>query len=311
MNRKGKGADKWVTRIGPDETVANSARLTLKPRIEAVISFLELAVSHWQDDPEYVHQLRVQTRRSLAAIEMYRPVLPRHERKQLQGFLARVRKVSGEARDLDVLRQRYARTNDPDESISECREGIHLQFDEHRRKAQDPIKRLHQKLVVSGRLKRCRKGLLQSVSKSKRSSRTTFDPWARDRFRKSVKQFVASIPKPGASWKTWHRFRIRCKQFRYTMELVSPLYDHSFRTGLYLCVSDVQDQLGKLVDHASVARQLATLADGNESTEAKMLIEKMVQGEQQQFAMALLEFQRWWLNHAESELMPQLGAYDR
>ncbi len=55
------------------------------------------------DDPEYVHQMRVATRRLRAAMRMFRPILPPGFADQLVGPLRELMQNLGRARDLDVL----------------------------------------------------------------------------------------------------------------------------------------------------------------------------------------------------------------
>lgn len=55
------------------------------------------------DDPEYVHQMRVATRRLRAALRMFRPVLPTGFAEQLVPQLRELMQALGQARDLDVL----------------------------------------------------------------------------------------------------------------------------------------------------------------------------------------------------------------
>ena len=55
------------------------------------------------DDPEYVHQMRVATRRLRAAMRMFRPVLPASFAEQLVPPMRELMRALGQARDLDVL----------------------------------------------------------------------------------------------------------------------------------------------------------------------------------------------------------------
>ncbi len=55
------------------------------------------------DDPEYVHQMRVATRRLRAALRMFRPVLPAGFAEQLVPPMRELMRALGQARDLDVL----------------------------------------------------------------------------------------------------------------------------------------------------------------------------------------------------------------
>ncbi len=106
--------NKWVRQIHCDDSIVTAARVTLKRRLAIVTHFLRLAAKHADETPEHVHQLRVSTRRSLAALRMYEAVLPKKEAKWFRKRLSRIRKAAGEARDLDVFLQRYQTQSGPD-----------------------------------------------------------------------------------------------------------------------------------------------------------------------------------------------------
>ena len=57
--------------------VSDAARVSLEARLATVAYWLPLAARQIDDDIEKVHQLRVATRRAIAALELYRDWLPR------------------------------------------------------------------------------------------------------------------------------------------------------------------------------------------------------------------------------------------
>jgi hypothetical protein len=59
--------DKWVPIVAPEEGVREVASGTLAARLATVQHYLPLAAEKSDEDVEYVHQLRVWTRRAAAA----------------------------------------------------------------------------------------------------------------------------------------------------------------------------------------------------------------------------------------------------
>src|SRR4030095_1505962 len=61
-----------------------------------------------QDDPdgEHVHQLRVWSRRAVAALDLYQDWMPQRRYEWMRNQLNRIRHAAGEARDCDVLIRR-------------------------------------------------------------------------------------------------------------------------------------------------------------------------------------------------------------
>jgi CHAD domain-containing protein len=98
---------KWID-SQPEDSAEEVARRALEARLERLWHFLELSVCQPPSETENVHQLRVFTRRSAAAMEIFADWLPRRRGRWMHKQLKRVRKAAGEARDLVVLRMRWA-----------------------------------------------------------------------------------------------------------------------------------------------------------------------------------------------------------
>src|SRR5262245_13803737 len=94
---------KWVPGLTPSMSVTEAAQAVLAARFEVVRHFLPLAAEKPYEDPEYVHQLRVGTRRAGAALRVFRDCLPRKARKTVKLYLRAIRRAAGDARDWDVF----------------------------------------------------------------------------------------------------------------------------------------------------------------------------------------------------------------
>lgn len=114
---------KWVEGTSPEQGVVEVARRALGARLELVAHYLPLAARRPEEEIEYVHQLRVATRRAVAALKLFAPLLPRRRAQKMKKLLGRIRRAAGDARDLDVLGLRLAErwaewSLDRDEAIS-------------------------------------------------------------------------------------------------------------------------------------------------------------------------------------------------
>src|SRR5436190_20655542 len=94
---------KWIAGLSPEMPVAEAAQVVLSARFEVVRHFLPLAVEKPHDDPEYVHQLRVGTRRAGAALRVFADCLPRKALRAVKRHLRTIRRAAGDARDWDVF----------------------------------------------------------------------------------------------------------------------------------------------------------------------------------------------------------------
>src|SRR5262249_40907435 len=94
---------KWIRGLSPDAPVEEAARQVLSLRLQVVREYLPLAVFEADRDLEYVHQLRVGTRRADAALRIFRGCLPRPGDRSVRGGLRGLGRAAGEARDWDVF----------------------------------------------------------------------------------------------------------------------------------------------------------------------------------------------------------------
>src|SRR5262245_4753238 len=94
---------KWITDLPPTTPVTDAARRVLALRLEAVRDALPFALHKADQDPEYIHQLRVSTRRAGASLAIFACCLPQRELRAAQKGIRCVRRVAGAARDWDVF----------------------------------------------------------------------------------------------------------------------------------------------------------------------------------------------------------------
>jgi hypothetical protein len=68
---QGALTERWVQGVSPADRTIDVAVRTLGGRLDAVLYYLPLAAEKADEDTEYVHQLRVWTRRATAALRLY------------------------------------------------------------------------------------------------------------------------------------------------------------------------------------------------------------------------------------------------
>src|SRR5438045_1262376 len=96
---------KWITELTAHTPLADAARRVLTLRLDVVHEYLPLALEKWTEDTEYVHQLRVGTRRGGAALAIFEACLPTRVFRRARKRLRKIRRAAGEARDWDVFAQ--------------------------------------------------------------------------------------------------------------------------------------------------------------------------------------------------------------
>jgi CHAD domain-containing protein len=289
---------KWVVQIRACDSVAKAAGVTLKSRLASVVHFLRLAADHADETPEHVHQLRVYTRRSLAALSMYSEVLAQNEAKWFRKRLRRIRKVAGEARDLDVFSQRYEKETGRDQAK------FLRQVRKRRRKAQRPIVKLNTQLILSGRFETHADRLLASIAWDGQSAEKPLDQWVQSKLAKVCAKFFDAIPLRPDNLKALHRFRVRGKELRYTMELSATLFPPEFRSSLYPLITQLQNRLGDVNDHAIAQQRLITWSKKAKSQRQADHLLRLISREREQLETSIERFTKWWnpefANHLEA-----------
>jgi hypothetical protein len=95
-----KSSNKWISGIDADTSLRKAARVSLRTRLAAVWYYLPLAAEQADDNVEYVHQLRVSTRRALAALRLYGRLCRKRDVRWFRTKLKQIRRAAGDARVL-------------------------------------------------------------------------------------------------------------------------------------------------------------------------------------------------------------------
>lgn len=276
------------------------AARTLKFRLEPVAKLLPLAALKSKEDIEYLHQLRVSTRRADAALDMYRELLPDWRAAWIEKQLGRIRQATGDARDDDVFARRLAEDEAP--AAAELLRRVH----EHRSESQQAVRDVYERLTrKKGRFERRIEKLLKRVrvrGKHKKSKEPTYRDWAEDHLRPILDEFFAMAEGDLHDTGTLHQFRIVGKKLRYALELLSAAFDSELQKNAYPLIETLQDQLGRVNDHASALSRLGRWAEANKDPEQAKYLEEMLHREQSHLEESRRQFSAWWTAERCSEI---------
>jgi CHAD domain-containing protein len=292
---------KWIDVESPEEPVSRVARRALQGRLELVWYYLPAAALEPEEDIEYVHQLRVSTRRAMAALEIFESLAPRKRRKWFAKQLKRIRKAAGDARDYDVMLQRLA-------PICEAEQGGAGQrflkwLAERRADAQAPIRAIHRRLVKR-RFPRRIDTLVARVRFRGGPDRQepSFACAARSNLRPLAEAFFAAGAADLSSVAALHQFRIQGKLLRYAMEVFAGAFGPALRKELYPIVEQLQERLGKINDHATAAaRYQAWLAEIDDPGQ-RQLLSDLAEGEASALEAERRTFLAWWTPERAADL---------
>ncbi|MHC4399485.1 MAG: CHAD domain-containing protein [Planctomycetota bacterium] len=308
MSKLDKAPDgKWIEGVSPQDSVSQAARRVLRARLATVWHWLPLAAERSEEDVEYVHRLRVATRRATAALRMFREFAAGARYRAVKQHLRRIRRAANDARDLDVMGERFARlavgNGDGPSGTILGRIGV------SRQRAQDPLAALFRQLSKE-RFDRQIDALIEDVRfQPSRKREPKFGREARRYLRRAVKKFLKASRGDLADPMALHELRIRGKELRYTMEIVAGAFAEAFRGVLYPRIEELQDHLGTINDHFTAQRRFRDWSAASESRKEKAYFERLVSAEQKAFSKGRKAFLTQWIPKRMSKLKRWLQAY--
>lgn len=284
-------ASKWINASG-DEPVTQVAVQSLRSRLEPIKRLLPLAAMNYKEDDEYIHSLRVCTRRADAAIEMYSELLPAWRAAWVSKQLRRIRKATNDARDDDVFAGRLADDN------SAAAKGLLKRVRKHRAESQRAVLAVYEQAIRNkGRFDRRLEKLLRRVrlrGKRQNSKEPTYRAWAEDQLGPILNEFFELAESDLADTDSLHRFRIMGKKVRYALELLSSAFESDPRKRAYPLLEKLQDQLGSVNDHVSALDRIAHWIDENKDSERRQYLSEMQTIERGRLKESRGDFSAWW-----------------
>lgn len=238
---------KWNDRINTNDRIEQIAIHSLRYRTAAVQHYLKLATKKASENTAYVHQLRVWSRRCNEPLRFFRNILPQKQAKKLNRLLRKVRKSANNARDLDVLIDKYST-----QYISlENPKFIHF-LTQERGAAQMPIQELYFYLDKGKALRKCYKDIEHKLNTQqtelKKYHRVSFEQMAKTNLQLLAADFFDSMLLSHTSTEELHMTRIYGKRLRYAFELARPALPAKIRKDVYKSISDILDIYGNYND---------------------------------------------------------------
>lgn len=292
---------KWLADVHRATPVSDAARVALGARLASVEHYLDRAVRRPRADVEDVHQLRVATRRSVAAVELFAPLIPPRRHRWLVKQLKRIRQAGGEARDWDVFLDRLPLLVGEDEP--ELARALKRTARQERRRAQRPLAasaRRWQRKEAPRRVRRLLKRLRYSTDGADSrdfetsAAEPTFAAFAGEAMAQVFEQFHGLPLDERSPIDELHQFRIVAKQLRYAMEIFAAAFGPAFREELYPLVETLQERLGQINDHAGAIARLEAWPDDFGPGPLAEGLARVIDREREALGAARVTFHAWW-----------------
>jgi CHAD domain-containing protein len=252
---------KWIEGLTPDMGVAEAATAVLAARFEVVRHYLPLAAEKPYDNPEYVHQLRVGTRRAGAALRVFADCLPRKHRRAVRRRLREIRRAAGDARDWDVfllsLQESRPSTTAAGQPALDYLAGYAMG---ERAAAQA---QLASAVAEAGPSFMEESAALPGLAHAPtgKSAPANFGELATAQFSALLAAFNAAAAANPSDPAALHRLRISGKRLRYALEIFAGCFPPAFKDAIYPAVEQLQEILGSIQDSAVGAEYLAGLRE--------------------------------------------------
>jgi CHAD domain-containing protein len=252
---------KWIEGLTREMGVAEAATAVLAARLEVVRHYLPLAAEKPYDDPEYVHQLRVGTRRAAAALRVFTDCFPRKHLRALRRRLREIRRAAGDARDWDVfllgLRESRSFTAAAGRPALDYLAGYAMG---ERSAAQA---QLATAAAEAGPLFMEESAALPGLAHepSGKSVPANFGELATAQFGELLAGFNAAAAANPSDPAALHRLRIEGKRLRYALEIFAGCFPPAFKEQVYPAAEQVQEILGSIQDSTVGVEYLMGLRD--------------------------------------------------
>jgi CHAD domain-containing protein len=291
---------KWISDLTAEMPLADAARRVLAVRLEVVRDYLQHALHQADKDPEYVHQLRVGTRRAGAALKAFADCLPEKEYRKARKRLRKLRRAAGAARDWDVfligLGEWRAQRGAGEQAGLDCLLGYAL--------AQRQAAQAQLEAAGDGEAAAFEAFLAETVVAVRpphgdHGGGTLVD-LARPLLGGLLHDLEQAAGQDLDDYGQLHRVRIAGKRLRYAMEIFAECFAEPFRAKLYPAVEEMQEILGRANDSHVAGGRLADLRDRLRKTapaDWKRLrpgIEALLRHHQRRVPQERRRFLKWW-----------------
>lgn len=242
----------WKVRIMDKEDLVSVYQFGARFVLEQVSLFEnEIDGALIGDDIEYVHRMRVASRRLRNALGVFNGFFPGNYADKWRSEMKGITKALGNARDLDIQIQLIEEKNQEmlNQKLRPGYERLLLRLKQNRTKAQEKVINSIHYLQENQTLKEIIDMLKEGSFEEKPAYTPTLYPIAQNAINHTLDTFLIyeEFIQSSNNSEKLHAMRIAGKHFRYTMEIFNPLYQEGL-TPFVEIMKEIQDQLGEIHD---------------------------------------------------------------
>ena len=243
--------------------------------------------------PEIVRRLRVTSRRTLVALSVFSPLLPKAVVSSFKQQLRNVRRAAGATRDYDVLSDRLHQHIPPASDL-------HIVHDlfvdqilqlvvEQQSKKRKSIHAMHSELLSWNWPLR-----VAAIKNQVQPKKIVYLKFVRDQMKKSRTKFTKVANSTKKNPAQLHRLRIAGKKLRYALELMPEEHMNHSLQKCQAGLQKIQKKLGNFTDHTAASEILKQFSKEPLADDMLFVIHKMQREEHELATLSCRQFFGWW-----------------
>lgn len=250
---------------------------------------------------EIIHELRVNCRKGLAALDFYGPLFPKIDFEQLRSRLARVLRESSRGRDLDTMIDALKNTSPTVPTP------LLLKLKKDRRKEFRSFRQWVRKLSLTRERRKLKAETLESpFNLSQLDHQESLSRQAKQRIRTIVEELRGDSSVDEWTPKKLHRFRIRIKRLRYSLEIASTA-DQLFEISIVsTLLAQIQQALGEINDTVVRIRYLRKYLGKLTDQESQLFLNVQIAVDENLLADRLAKWGQFWTTDVQNKLYGDL-----
>jgi CHAD domain-containing protein len=336
---KPKRQSKWIKDVDGDTPLNEAATTILAVRLEPISELLPLAHQQFEEDVEYIHQLRVATRRGDAAMIAFQPCFKGKPWRRVRKMLKRIRRAAGEARICDVhLLMLADRRRDADAESKAALDFAYAHTAQRRLEVQQDVEEAARRYPPArierriGKLLRSTRQLTpaefvaaleqtngragKSVSCNGQVTELTLLNVAQFELPRAMQEVLDAAEEDLTVFENLHQLRIASKKLRYSVELFANCFDARLKSEFYPRMKELQDYLGEINDAHEMAmrfdryaEEAAGMTDDPRSPKISATLRRLAEREREHREQLRHAFLVWWTDFRRRGVIDQLERF--
>lgn len=283
--------------------IAAIAMKSLDEKLNAIQK--ECALISHTDSPtgEMIHDLRVDCRRGIAALDFFRTVLPKNRCDRLRNRLKKVLRESSKGRDMDVMIHEW---NDAHLIVPAP---LLRKIKKRRAKNFHSVHKTVSKLHLDQDRKKLEEKLSERTALALSNTREElYAVWAKPRLTSIFDRLHSESLVDEWTPKNLHRFRLRIKKFRYTLELASSI-DHDVAISIDSpLLAQIQRMLGEINDITVRLRHLRKYGNRMNDPASQSFLAQQLADDERELNKRISDWRQFWTPECQEKVYGALAT---